>query len=462
MNERFVIQVTDTATFVARYKRHNREWASAAVSEYAHGFRHLPRDPTDLDDYAEQLATWLRTDFPAGLTCRLVIPASWCFIHPVEFDAGRKPEQAAIFEFEQFLPLDLDETTCTACKPDCGPALVVGVVTEPIRSLLATLEQCDVFVESVQVDALFTDGVGETTQEAGAVGRLLIDESHATVAIFGSASAAPTVVRSVVTDSQDASAATRHVVDTLVTSPLPCNEWQVLSLHGDDGQSDVTTALLQSGFNAVELPSRESIQRTLDGAAMRDPAINLRRGELTYAGRWSSVQRRGVTCLAALALLLVAFGVKLRIENIRIAHGLDELRPKRSEIYAQVYPGETVPPEAALRLRSERIKLEGLTDDGRDTGIKSSDNGLALFSWLSGIVEQISADLKVNVTEILVDRRSVRLSGRTTSHGKAGELVQAINNVPPLAADPPQTKLRQDRTVDFRINAKPMGASSDG
>ena len=454
MNTRFVIQLTDATTFVARYERRQRDWERVSVAEHQGGFSHLPRDSTDLVPLGENVSSWLLGEFPDGFTCRLVIPASWCFIHSVDYTLGRKRGRAALYEFEQFVPVDLDALTCVVQRTDDETALVVGALTEPLSGLLAELERGRIFVEAIYVDALVLSACEVQETETDGSGIILLDESHMTFAGFNHTSDGPVVVRCVVLSSESRSAAADHVVTAIDILPVSFRHWHVLDLSSGDEVCMVRDVLAEAGFDATGASRAESLQRVLDAAANHGHEGDLRRDKLSFSGRWASVRRRLTACLGTLLVLLVVIGFKFRIDNTVVARGIDALVPIRNDIYLQAFPGLTPPPEAALRLRSERIKLEGLTDRGDKKTDIQWGNGLRLFELMHDILNQLPDDLKLAISEILLDERTVSFTGRTTSHGQAGQLVHALNQIPAISADPPNTKLRKDHTVDFRINAR--------
>ena len=81
-------------------------------------------------------------------------------------------------------------------------------------------------------------------------------------------------------------------------------------------------------------------------------------------------------------------------------------------------------------------------------------SGLASLELLHTITANVPPKTKLHVDEVLLDEAGVRVSGQTTSHNAAGEIVQRLNTVAGLAVDPPRTKLRRDKTVDFRLHVR--------
>lgn len=461
MKTRFVIQFTDATALVACYQRKQRDWARVSVAEHPCGFSHLPRDSSDLVPLGESVSSWLRAEYPDGLTCRLVIPASWCFIHPVDYTIAKKRDQAALYEFEQFVPVDLDALTCVVQRTDDDTALVVGALTEPLYGLLAELERGRIFVEAIYVDAMVLSASEGHAADTDGSGVILLDDRHMTFAGFNHTSDGPVVVRSVVLPSESGFVSADQVVTAIAILPVSFPHWHVLDLSSGEQVRRVRDVLAEAGLGVTRTSRDESVQRILDAAAKSGHDVDLRRDSLSFSGRWASVRRRLTACLATLLVLLAVLGFKFRIDNSVVAKSIDGLVPIRNGIYVQAFPGQAPPPEAALRLRSERIKLEGLTDRGDTKSDIQSGNGLQLFELMHDILNQIPGDLKIAISEVLLDERTVSFTGRTTSHGQAGRLVSALNQIPAISAEPPNTKLRKDKTVDFRINARVQRAPTN-
>jgi hypothetical protein len=155
----------------------------------------------------------------------------------------------------------------------------------------------------------------------------------------------------------------------------------------------------------------------------------------------------------AAALLLFATAIQLTLQNHKYGKSFDQLNALRADVYAGVFPGVPTPAGAAFRLRSECIKLEGLTQQGPIERSDLTPDSLQAFDLLHDVTVAIPAELKLYVTEISLDDGGIRLAGQTTSHAAAGDLVRRLNAVPGIAVHPPRTKLRKDHTVDFRIRA---------
>ena len=218
-----------------------------------------------------------------------------------------------------------------------------------------------------------------------------------------------------------------------------------------DDLGDVTCALDSAGCSIDVVSTPVALRQLQDAAAHADGPPNLRQGELASPSRWLPIWKRLNWCVAAVAIFLVVLGVRLRADNMRYNEAVRDLLPLRAGIYENVFPDETPPPTAALRLRSECIKLEGLTERGDSTRPDPNSSGLAAFQLLHIVMANMPASLRLHVREITLDSLGLRFSGQTTGHGVAGDLVQQLNQVPGITVDPARTKMRKDGTVDFLI-----------
>ena len=324
--------------------------------------------------------------------------------------------------------------------------------TEPLAGLIERLEACNIVVEDIVVDTLLLGGSIDADRGSGTHGLALLDERHISLAVLNSSSGELAQIHNAASPATpDVEQVKRQIAGVALSSAASCAHWKVLTYRAEGVPAELLQAFAADGVTAEAVDRPASLELIHNAALSADVAVNLRSGALASPGQWLPVQRRLQRCAVALAVFLLIFCVRLRFQNLACVHGAEELRPLRSAVYAEVYPGESAPPEAALRLRSERIKLEGLTDATGGDGGEPRRPGSAVLEFMQGVAEHIPAKLKLHVTELMADDESMTVAGRTSSHGAAGDLVQALNRAPGLAAEPPRTKLRKDGTVDFRM-----------
>ena len=454
MDARVTIQLTDAHAFLARYESRKRTWTRVALHHYPFDTRLLPREGADLRLPGRQLATRLCNDHPRGITCRLVIPASWCLMHRVVLPMKRWNDQAALFEFEQYVPVDLEKLTCAVRRTGRQTALVAGVFTEALHAFLDELENNHICVDLVMVDALLLSQNRDIRSGMKERGFLLIDRERITIVLPSDRQCDVEPCRTLgLPSDQPTGFVQNRVLNTVLMLHKPCVEWHLLPLSTRDDLAEITGAI-ESEVGRVRVHSEQSaLAWILDAATIAENAIDLRRGELASARRWAPIHRRILGCAVAAATFLLILAIRLCIDNLSYAAAANELRPLRNQIYQTVFPDADPSPAAALRLRSERIKLEALTDRGDVKARDLSSSALDTFELLHKVMAHIPVDLKVHVNDIVLDDQGIRLAGQTTGHGAAGDLVRQLNKAPGLTVDPPRTKLRKDGTVDFRVRA---------
>ncbi len=454
MDDKLTILLTDRVAYVARYERSDRRWSRSALYEYGVEAPHSPDDAESLVPVAENLGQQLRSDYPDGAVCQLIVPSNWCCPHLVDNLADRGGDQAVVFEYEQYVPFELEDVTCVRQALAGDASLVMGVPTEAMRRFLNTLDDHCFPAEVVTVDvAPFLPNTA-WPETASGTNTILLDDRRLIVLTPGAGTQVADQIRIIYLGQDSDPLVPHHLATCLALAPPGNDQWRLLELgEGADTQA-VESAIESTGGTVIRCPRETAPGLLLDAMQQADGLVDLRQNELSYSGRWKSVTRRLVNCAVATAVLFGVLAVRMRVDIVSHAHAMNELRELRADIYRQAFPDQPIPPGASLRLQSERIKLEGLTETATGRGNSIDLNGLAAFELLQQAVARIPSGLKLHVTEIGVNHSALRISGQTTSHSAAGELVQQLNQIPMLAVDPPRTKLRKDRTVEFKIHAR--------
>jgi hypothetical protein len=397
----------------------------------------MPRDPADLREFAAEMAVHMREVHPQGLTAVLAIPSSWCFARELDLPEGRWSEAAACFALEEHLPVDLERLTCASQKLRPGGGVVVAAFTEALAGLLDEFAKQAIEIESV------TPCLPQTCGPA-AKGLVLLEDSDHCAYRSPGGEGSPALQRSFVLNGS--TSALRHQA-RLMLSTAPVGRFDSASFFqpsmdpGADSSSNERDG------------SVSGIRTLLDRLVADSIALDLRTGELAYAGRFRAMHCRLQGVLIAGLALACVFALKLRVENMRYAAAIEDLRPVAAQLYESALGGPAPATGAALRLRSERIKLEGLTHSGvdRDELVPGSAGAVRALQWLSS---EIPSGVKLDVSEIAIDSEGLRVTGCTTTHEAAGDLVAALNESGKFEVDPPRTKLKSDKTVEFRISAK--------
>lgn len=435
MPDRATILICDTQAHIVAHDTSRPGRRDPSRHAFAIEAAILPREAGELRPIAAAIARECRVRFPAGLAADLIIPSTWCFVRKVDLPEQKWTSQAAEFALEEYLPVDLEELHCASRPLGAGRGLVAAVYAEPLRELLDELASGGVEVESVtpDVECLFEARTSELAP-AGAIrdtGRLVLRTP--------STSSGPGVVRTMLLAPQTAGGEEPGYASMLG-----------FGADAIGGVFDLGASRAGSGDGSH---SPADVDRLLDRVSTRGDVLNLRCGALAFSGRFARLFRRLQTALAAFVMLLAVWAVDLHSRAQEFRTATADLRPLMSEMYGNVFPGAALQPGAALRVRSERIKLEGLTGSV-EVDPAGGPSNLVSFELLHAVTAGIPAAMKLNLSEVIIDEDGIRLAGQTTSHEAAGELVRSLNEAAGVRADPPRTKLRPDKTVDFRIAAR--------
>lgn len=455
MESHTLVYITDRRTFISECHGSGRSVDVRALHEFSIGHSGMPREKNALSGFARSLGESVQEKFPDGLEARLIIPSSWCFAQSVELPSEKFSDQAACFEFERFLPVELESLTCGVWKTGATTALVGGVSTAAMATLFDDLEHYGLFIQSCFVDAFLL--AIRIHSESVPQAMNLLDDQRVAIATQGMSTG--TAVRTV--RLPELGSPNREAVLNRALAGVRDTDSQILT-YDLNAQSDRQTENRMEEASG-RLPNTEAMQTHCGSQAVSElfrlavestPVIDFRTGELAFAGRFHSIRAPLLHAAVALALLLVVTAATLSWQAAGYTDQIATLTATRGEIYQRVYESSSVPPGAALQLRSERIKLEGMTTtDGVDDTLHDR-RGLAVIESLAHVIAALPDDVKISVDELVIDASAVELAGRTTAHSHAGRLVQGLNRLSRIAATPPRTKLRTDETVDFRIRAE--------
>jgi len=448
----YVLQLGEEAARLTRFDRDGGGLALADQTVLPVQVPMMPRETEDVEALGEVLTEQLTDTCSGGFLGHLVIPASWCFWERVTLATDRFSDEAALFEFEQFVPVELERLTCTVTRMGAQQAIVSAAFTEPLRALLDGLEAAGFQFSDVTTDLDVARRAFSDRGPTDADGLIVLDERHAYVALPGGVDGL--CIRAIGTgESSGAAILETHLRLQLLNTQTPNSAWRAAGLC-ERATAPAAVEWLDSLGHETSVIEAEAATKALSEATVQQAGLaDFRHGALAFSGRWESLKRKLTRCAAAAAVFFVALACYFHVEGSRYAAAVETLRHRCGEVYREATASETVPPAAALRLRSERIKLEGLTDTGGAMP-DARASGLASLELLHTITAHVPPEVKLHVDEVLLDEAGVRVSGQTTSHNAAGEIVQQLNTVPGLVVDPPRTKLRRDKTVDFRLHVR--------
>jgi hypothetical protein len=157
--------------------------------------------------------------------------------------------------------------------------------------------------------------------------------------------------------------------------------------------------------------------------------------------------------MVAIALLLI-LAIRFGFESRHLSNAERAIHVELAQLFNELFPTSPENAGSGLRIQSERIRLEGLTNKSNSSIDVPEARGMVTFSLLHNLTQHLPGSARVNIEEMLLDRNGIRLSGLTTSHSVAGEWVRQLNTNSNVTADPPRTKLRPDGTVEFRVHVR--------
>ena len=384
----------------------------------------------------------------------LVVPMQWCLTQILPVSGKKVNPESLGYELEQYLPLPLEEVVCAFQPLGKGQLLAAAVPSAPMAALLEALDQRGVRVDRITLDtAAALQGIAT---HAGPHGVVLLDarwgrflgqprNSEGSVGVFG----------------RNQHFAMGHTS----TSPWQTTKdtdaenesdgWTIIELAPDP---DPATREAEAPRGSPERSSKKVGEGAIDfivTGACSGPGLNLRTGALAPGRDAEKVSHLAVQvlCLALLLLLVSIGGMHLRLRAIQ--QHLARVDQQRLAVYRQVFNTDRLPPGAALRLASERVRLEGMTRRTKDTQTPSKTILPPPLDVLRLVVAELPSDVRVMLTEARMEESQVVLRGQTVEHRDAERIVEAVNAAPGLEARPPRTTRLKSGGVEFSITAGP-------
>ena len=452
MEDRFVIQLVHHRANVVRFAHTDRAWKPVVTRSVEMGVPIMPQLAKDVEDLSAGLGESISAWFPGGMTARLVIPSTWCLVHPVQSIASTCGSDDWRFAFEQFLPIELERMTLDLATLDERLSLGVAAFVEPLQYLFEEWEKRQIFIESVYVDGCLCVH-GTTIRNGHELPQIALrDDARITSVGAGLFSTEPIQLSTRLLGerharSGDALDSLRQSQSNSSTDTSDCAD-RAIDLLAPPSNAEASG---DADCGIVSIDNSWTVSTILESAVEDSITPDLRCGRLAFAGRvervWDQACRAGLLLVVLLSTL--SFQSWLQARDYYDAS--ESLRNACATAYAMVHPEQTMPPAAALRLHSQRLELEATTQGVPDLTGGVNSGGLTLLRTLGTVIEAVPSQLKVAVGEIQADIGRVRLSGATTGHQQVGDIVQSINKQQTLQADPPRTKLRKDGTVEFSI-----------
>ena len=379
----------------------------------------------------------------------LILPMQWCFLQSLP-KGSKKSDQALAFEFEPFLPLALEEVTCAFGRLSPETCVGVAIPTQPMGELLEHFEAAGIEIDHIAVDTLLAM---DLQRQSGQPRSIMIKDARwlrgafvdPLTDSFGSAVFAA-----------DEQAVKRLLVERLFHEErtaeqfIECSSTLQLANLPDSSRlqpKDPSAGGQPQHSNNIELTDLAKF------AALHPPDVDLRTGELSGTRTTEEVYRVLRQCLGLAALLFVVISATLFLQNRTLLRHQGQIDAQKLEVYQKVFEASSLPPGAAMRLASERVRLEGLA---RTDVASSKQKEVVLpppFVALRNIVEMIPNDVPVLLNETRIDEHHLSMRGQTREHRDAERIVEAINKVPGIKALAPRTNRLKAGGVEFAINA---------
>lgn len=380
---------------------------------------------------------------PGGIN--LVIPMNWCLTHVLERPSKRAGIESLGFELEEFLPVPIDAVTAVYLPLGPSRVLAAGVLTEPIRKLLGELTEMGITVDQITVDALVGAFAGAAASRPTSC---IVADEHWVRALcfFGDDKTPETLLLPRPADSTRGHLP-RLIEEQIDAPPLASDfESQIIWLGG---YHDSAPARCQ------QKPDDGSVLRLATCAASSATRLNLRCGALAPHEAGERVRRRLRHCATAAVALLVVCAGGLLGQTHALSKELRQVQDAQARVYRETF--DTVgspPPGAALRIASERIRLEALRHSGAHADGTNLERTRDPITTLRDWVASLPADVRVFLTHARIDESHVQLRGKTREHRDAERLAEPLQRIAGLIARPPRTTRDRDGAVEFSISGQ--------
>lgn len=384
-----------------------------------------------VDHIAESLAksevTWQDWDNIA-----LVLPADWSYHTLLPNPHRRVSRQAVSFAMEEWLPCSAEEVICTAMPIDGARQMTFALPRSPLYRLIHCLETLGLTIDMVTLDVLPAVPVLDVEQPAGL---LIRDGRRMTAALLDAGACVPHRVRTAFCQEGESEAPWLHRQTRLAES------------------NDPKQPLVWHCFDCVKV---ECIKRLAANIRSRGKFLALETdgliGDSASIRLWNRLTWTGILTLAACLLLLINTHQSLVV----LGNVQDAIATRQSEVFRTALPDVPLPPKPALRLASERIRLERiagpLTTNEQD-GLSPTDP-LAPLTQMSQFVAGLTDSLRINVIEAAIDDRQFSLRGQTRDHRSAEQIAETVNVQTAWRAPPPRTSRMTAGGIEFSLRAR--------
>ncbi|MCO6436239.1 MAG: hypothetical protein J5J06_04035 [Phycisphaerae bacterium] len=436
MNDTATIIITSERSFVVQSSTEaDREFN---VFTCPVGSALMPQEMGDLVNLADQLAGFLRAEVPHVQNAILVVPSGWCFSQ-VLHRSDAQDSRAAIFEFESLVPAELEKLTCVAAAISDDEIAVSAVFTEPLREFLDRLETAFAQITSLVPEPLC---LLQHLRGSDAANGVLVVDTIRNVTILPT----PSAISSRLTEgTSDCSFADQ---DCLFLSEIS-HPFEIYPL-GDNALPDVFGRLRPAPIGGAAVPNGDSYMRLLaDAVHVHGHACDLRKGRLRSPARFAQAAKQAINTAWLVVVLLLLLSIRSGLTATRYRSATERNSIAQTQLLEEAFGATFRSPVPAMQIRSELNRLKALTDL---RALPQAPLGnLALLGLFRDVADRIPEQAKIQIDEIAVERDRLQIMGQTTSHEDTGKLVASINESETIILEPPQSRLRNDGTVEFRL-----------
>ena len=443
--------ITDRFVTAALHRRTKADWyLEQAVALPVDAPRALVPE-TDLTGYVDPMIQLAREIQAIGDASRLLIPGTWVFAHAITRPSRRFDSLAAAYELEGYVPLPLEQLTCMFLPADAKQWLGLAVATRPLAHLLDELSRSSVHID--EIDVIPLAGCDESVKSpSDRTCDVWLDRHHVSIVV--------TQARGNIHTLRTVRLAGNHEPNPeRVTRSLPLstesetNPPPAIRIAGT-APRDIEVAI-QTHLNAAPIDGCTSTTASIPSPKVKARGPGLRVGPLAFAGRWTQTLQHVTRTAAMLAVFLTLLAAGLHRQRSAVNEKIDAIARTERQLYTQSFPGRPIPLGIALRIASERIRLEGLT---RSTNPEDTRNALppaqTVPEELRHLIAAIPADVRLFVQDLQLDDRHLTLRGTARSHAEAERIASALRGVPGWVPSPPRSDVRRGGGVGFSLHAQ--------
>jgi len=444
---RTTFMISDRCVTAARHIRTSSGWAlDKAVAVRIDAPLSLVAE-TDLSDYVEPVVELVHAIGADDAENRLLIPGTWVFGHAIKHPSRRRDMSAASFELEGFLPMPLEDATCAFVPIGQCELLGLAVATEPLRRLLGSLAERSVHIDAIEIDALAA-ACCAPVNGSDAVGTLWVDRHHVSIVVTDRDKHITALRTARIASFDRVDDELALLSQSLHTVP---DAWGAVGLLPSEAATVNRLSLVCRASDLSAPDPADSIPHPQTKAR----GANLRVGPLAFGGRWDRSTRLATRSVALLVLVLVLLAAGFHRQRTAVSDAIATMTDTECALYARAFPDRSCPPGIALRVASERIRLEGLTRRARGSGDDASlPDGNALLAALRDLVAAIPTEVRLFVQDLRLDEGHLSLRGTAKTHAEAERIAKALRTVDGVTPSPPRSDTRREGGVNFSLHAR--------